>query len=263
MPMVADPVAAVLPAPDGALMIDAAVRGGVDLSLVIPTLNERANIGPLLREVHSVLAAAPLRGYEVIVVDDDSADETWRVAAALSLDHPSLRVVRRRGKRGVATAVVRGWQTARGQILGTINADFQHPPSVLVALIAAIAEADVAVATRYAPGGRDDLTWRRRLTARVARMAGRLALPEVFARVSDPLSGCYLVRRRVISGIVLRPVGYKSLIEILARGRAEGIRECAYEMPRRAGGRSNLRLRHWVEYLIQLARLRTAARRAA
>ncbi len=261
--MVADPVAApVLPAPGGALMIDAAVRGGVELSLVIPTLNERANIGPLLREVHSVLATAPLRGYEVIVVDDDSADETWRVAAALCLDHPSLHVVRRRDERGVATAVVRGWQTARGQILGTINADFQHPPSVLTALIDAIAEADVAVATRYAAGGHGELTWQRRLTARLARMAGRLALPEVFGRVSDPLSGCYLVRRRVIDDIVLRPVGYKSLIEILARGRAERIRECAYAMSRRAGGRSKLRLRHWVEYLIQLARLR-AARRAA
>jgi dolichol-phosphate mannosyltransferase len=242
-------------------MVEPGACDAVELSLVIPTLNECANIRPLLRDVHSVLAAAPLRGYEVIVVDDDSADETWRAAAALSVDHPWLRVVRRRGERGVAMAVVRGWQAARGEILGTINADFQHPPSVLGALIAALDEADVAVATRYAAGGGDDMTWPRRLASRAARAAGRIALPEVVGRVSDPLSGCYLFHRRVIAGIVLCPSGYKSLIEILARGRAMRIRECPYAMSQRASGRSNMRLRHWAEYLIQLRRLRAAWRR--
>lgn len=252
---------AVLPAPDGALIVNAEVRPGIDLSLVIPTLNECTNIGPLLRDVHRVLDAAPLHGYEVIIVDDDSADETWRVAGALCRSYPWLRVVRRRGERGVATAVVRGWQAARGKILGTINADFQHPPSVLIALIAAIFDADVAVASRYAAGSADDLGWHRRLASRAARTLGRITVPDVFGRVSDPLSGCYLFHRRVIGGIALRPLGYKSLIEILARGRVQRIRECPYPMARRAGGRSNVRLRHLAEFCIQLARLR-AARRA-
>lgn len=197
------------------------------------------------------------------LVDDDSPDLSWRSALEETARQPALRVVRRDGERGLATAVIRGWQVARGEILGTINADFQHPPELLAAMVAALEGADLVVATRYAHGGTAAGGAHRRLGAHVARLAGRLLVPAIFARVSDPLSGCYLLRRAVIADIELRPLGFKTLIEILARGRAAAIRECPYVMRPRWGGTSKLGARHSLAYLAQLLRLRAAMNRAA
>jgi len=244
------------PAQDGALIVAAAAdAAGIELSLVIPTLEERENLVAFAAAVRAVLDASGRR-YEVIVVDDDSADQTWRVAEEMTAAWPALRVVRRRGERGLARAVVCGWQVARGDILGTINADFQHPPAVLTALLAAIDGADLAVASRYAPGGSVGAwsPWRR-LATRLARTAGRLVLPGVFARVADPLSGCYLVRRAAIAGVELRPLGYKTLLEVLARGRVRTLRECPYAFAPRRRGRSKAGGGSALGFLAQLARL--------
>ena len=86
-------------------------------------------------------------------------------------------------------------------------------------------------------------------------------MPKVFRRVTDPLSGCYMFRRQAIEDIELRPTGFKTLIEVLARGRVGNVVEHGYTMQKRRGGRSNVRLRHWFEYLGQLGRIRTELRR--
>ncbi|NEO28149.1 MAG: glycosyltransferase, partial [Kamptonema sp. SIO4C4] len=84
-------------------------------SLVIPTYNERENLANLLQQLHALLEGLLPQQYELIVVDDDSPDRTWLLALELTSVYPSLRVMRRQGERGLATAVVRGWQVARGQ----------------------------------------------------------------------------------------------------------------------------------------------------
>lgn len=234
--------------PAGALVVPALEAPEVELSLVVPTLDERANIGTLLGALREVLDAQPLRGYEVVVVDDDSPDQTWRVAAEQLGTWPALRVVRRRHQRGPATAVARGWQCARGDILGTINADLQHPPELLPRMLAALDGADLVVASRYVDGGAVG-AWpaHRRLGSRAARRVGRVLLPQVFGRVADPLSGYYLLRRKVIAARELAPLGYKSLIEVLARGRSAAVRECPYTMRQRGRGTSKLGPQHAAE----------------
>ncbi|MBZ5583939.1 MAG: polyprenol monophosphomannose synthase [Acidobacteriia bacterium] len=230
---------------------------GPALSLIVPTLNEAENITAFLGETRSVLDAALPGGYELIVVDDDSPDGTWRAAVALGGEFPQLRVMRRRDETGLARAVIRGWQAARGRVLGTINADFQHPPAVLAAMAARMEGADLVLATRHADGGGlGDWGVARRLTSRGAKLIGRALLPGIFARVSDPLSGCYFVRREAIAGVELKPAGYKSLVEVLARGRVEIIRECGYEMRRRLRGRSKARAAHSLKFVRQMVRLR-------
>jgi len=197
----------------------------------------------------------------VIVVDDDSADRTWEIAAGLMPGFPELRVVRRVNEGGLAVAVIRGWQVARGQILGTINADFQHPPDVLPRLIERSGGADLVVATRHGDGGGvGDWGMIRRVTSWGAAQVGRWLLPEVYARVSDPLSGCYLVRRRAIQGVGLRPLGYKSLMELLVRGNVGQVQECGYEMRKRVRGQSKVHALHPWQYLRHVFRLRAAAR---
>jgi dolichol-phosphate mannosyltransferase len=232
------------------------------LSVVVPTYNEAANIGPFLEVLRAGLDSAAGGDYEVIVVDDESPDGTGEVAAAISIDWPNLRVVRRAGERGLASAVVRGWQTACGDVLASINADFQHPPSILPEMLRKIENADLVVATRYAEEGSvGRFPLHRQFLSALARRVGVFLVPKVFRRVTDPLSGCYMLRRQAIEDIELRPTGFKTLIEILARGRVANVVEHGYTMQRRRSGRSNVRLRHWFEYLMQLGRIRSELHR--
>jgi dolichol-phosphate mannosyltransferase len=234
------------------------------LSLVVPTLKERENIVDFLAEVRRALDAALPGRYEVIVVDDDSPDGTCEMAAGLMDGFPELRVVRRRNEGGLAVAVIRGWQLSRGEMLGTINADFQHPPAVLPRMIERMAEADLVVATRHGDGGSlGDWGPVRRFSSWGASCIGRMLLPPVFARVSDPLSGCYFVRRQAIQGVELKPLGYKSLMEVMVRGEVRRIRECGYEMRKRSRGQSKVHALHPLQYVRHVWRLRAAARKRA
>jgi dolichol-phosphate mannosyltransferase len=248
--------------PTGSLTIPARAEGlcsakALALSIVVPTYNEAVNIEPFLQRIRSLLDPGLGNSYEVIVVDDNSPDETWKLTAGLQAGYPQLVVLRREQERGLSSAVVRGWQIAGGEILATINADFQHPPELLPRMLEMVRTADLVVASRLAPAGSfGEMPWHRRLLSRGARRAGRLIVPRIFSRVSDPLSGYYLLRREAIEGIELRPAGFKTLIEVLARGRIKSIVECGYAMQKRRSGHSNARLRHWLEYLMQLKRLR-------
>jgi dolichol-phosphate mannosyltransferase len=241
-------------APQGPLTVPSGPDAGI--SLVIPTFNEGENIAAFLQAVRRVLDEAVPGGWEIVVVDDDSPDRTWEIALGLP-GFDNLRVLRRQGERGLASAVIRGMQAARGGVVGTINADFQHPPEVLGAMARAIADADLVVASRFVPGGGlGNWRWSRRIASRGAHLLGRMILPKVFGRIADPLSGCYLVRRAAFAGVELKPVGFKTLMEITARGRVERIRECPYQMRDRERGQSKAGAQQTVEYLRHLFRLR-------
>jgi len=249
----------VLTAPSGPLTVPPSSDSAVFLSLIVPTCNESENIAAFLAALRDALD--PALAYEIIVVDDDSPDLTWEIAARLMPDFPQLRVVRRRHETGLSTAVIRGWQLARGEVLGTINADFQHPPAVLPRMLHLIDRADLVVASRFAAGGGlGDWAMHRRINSHVAHRLGRIILPQAFARTSDPLSGCYIFRREAVAGIELHPLGFKTLMEIIVRGRIGTIRESSYEMRARQRGSSKLQVRHWFDYLFHLLRLRRAAR---
>jgi dolichol-phosphate mannosyltransferase len=259
------PVLRAVSLPTGLLRVSARAEVGFSLeapvlSLVVPTYNEAENIEPFLQRIRGLLDPVLGNRYEVIVVDDNSPDETWKVAAGIQDVYPQLLVFRREHERGLSSAVVRGWQVATGDILATINADFQHPPELLPKMLELVRGADLVTATRLgATGSFGEMPWLRRLLSRGARQAGQFLVPQIFNRVSDPLSGYYLFRREAIAGIELRPTGFKTLIEVLARGRVETIGECGYAMQERRRGTSNVRWRHLLEYLKQLNRLRAYA----
>src|SRR2546427_234186 len=145
---------AVLDVPAGALEVTARPAGAVKLSLVIPTFNESRNLAELIGRLSAVLDGCLPGAYELLVVDDDSPDETWALALRMADRVPALRVMRRRGEKGLSTAVIRGWQAARGEVLAVIDADLQHPPEVVERLWREIGEgADLAVASPHTGGG--------------------------------------------------------------------------------------------------------------
>jgi dolichol-phosphate mannosyltransferase len=235
----------------------------IHFSLVIPTYNEGQNIHNIVKILSGLLDADIGGNYELIVVDDNSPDRTWELAIALIPEYPQLKVMRRQHERGLASAVIRGWQAAKGQVLGVIDGDLQHPPHVLSKLLSAIdAGADLAVASRHVEGGGvSSWSFVRRFLSRGAQLIGLVLLPGILGRVSDPMSGYFVVRRAAIAGSVLNPVGYKILIEVLARGKVGQIAEVAYVFCERHQGESKVTSKQYVEYLHHLVRLRLASGR--
>ena len=228
------------------------------LSLVIPTYNEGKNIAKIVDLLNQLLEEAIPEAYELIVVDDNSPDGTWEIATGLLSEYPQLRVMRRVEERGLSTAVIRGWQAARGEVLGVIDADLQHPPELLLKLWGEIVRGgDLAVASRHVEGGGvSDWSPIRRFLSRGAQTLGLVILPEVIGRVSDPMSGYFMVRRNCIAGRTLSPVGYKILIEVIARGRVPWIGEVGYVFQERQEGESKVTAKQYVDYLRHLVRLR-------
>ncbi|MEY2984444.1 MAG: dolichyl-phosphate-mannose synthase [Cyanobacteriota bacterium] len=228
------------------------------LSLVLPTYNEAENITGMVAALTQLLAPEWSGRYELIVVDDDSPDLTWKIAQGLMAQYPELSVLRRTTERGLSTAVVRGWQAARGDVLGVIDADRQHPPAILSQLLSAMAEgADLAVASRHVEGGGvSEWNLIRRFLSRGAQMLGLLLLPEVISRLSDPMSGFFLVKRTAIANQPLSPVGYKILIEVTARGRIRWLAEVGYVFQERRLGESKVTWRQYLDYIHHLWRLR-------
>lgn len=226
-------------------------------SLVLPTYNEAANIERVARSLEDGFAAVGLADYEIVIVDDDSPDGTGALAdslAAASGGH--VRSVRRKGERGLATAVVAGWKTTNAPVLAVMDADGQHPTEVIPRLLQVLEHgADVAVASRYTEGG-DIPRWNvvRRLGSRFATFLVRLALPAHVRHIRDPLSGCFALRREVIEGVELKPLGFKILLEVLLRGHVGKLEEVPYVFAARGAGKSKLGARVAILDAMQLLR---------
>jgi dolichol-phosphate mannosyltransferase len=230
----------------------------IDLSIVLPTFNEGANIVAVLEQLMARLDTVPGLGYEIIVVDDDSPDRTWEIAERLAETRPQVHVRRRQTERGLSTAVIRGWQVARGRVLGVMDADLQHPPEVTGQLWKEMARgAELAIASRHVEGGGvSDWSLARRIISRCAQMIGLAILPEVTARVSDPMSGYFMISRNCIAGRKLNPLGYKILIEVLGRGKVGWISEVPYTFRERVEGSSKVTNKIYLEYFQHLLRIR-------
>ena len=234
-------------------------------SLVIPTFNEIASLAELVAQLDRLLEAALPKQYEIIVVDDNSPDGTAGLAAQLAEQYPAVKLLHRPRERGLATAVVRGWQQAQGEFLAVMDGDLQHPPGVVLGLLDALEQgANLAVASRYVSEGRMGQWkgWRRSLS-RSAQLLGKLILPRLFTQLSDPLSGCFALRREMIAGRSLHPLGYKILLEVLARSScthltADSVTEVGYCFQPRQSGRSKVTAEHYWQYIAHLMRLRWA-----
>ena len=241
---------------------ESAVAQAVHLSLVVPTYNEAKNVERVVRILSGLLEEPTDGRYELIIVDDNSPDRTWEVAQSLMEEFPKLRVMRRQQERGLSTAVIRGWQAARGEVLGVIDGDLQHPPETLLKLLKAIDDgADMAVASRHVEGGGvSNWSVTRRILSRGAQMLGLMILPNVLGRVTDPMSGYFMVRRSAVAYKYLSPVGYKILLEVLGRGDVGTVAEVGYVFQERLEGESKVTWKLYKDYLLHLAKLRSRGR---
>ena len=234
-----------------------------DLSVVIPTRNERDNIVPLLAALRQVLDSVSV---EVIFVDD-SDDDTPQVIgeAAKAMNSPKLfiqlehRLPGPARSGGLATAVVEGLYSAKAEYITVLDADLQHPPELLYTFYdeAVTQQVDLVLASRYIKGGSTgglDGFSRHFFSVGLKWLAKRL-FPGQLSNVSDPLGGFFLLKRSLLQDVVLRPIGYKILLEILLRCSWQDLAEVPYHFQQRKYGQSKADFRQGVMTLKHMARL--------
>jgi dolichol-phosphate mannosyltransferase len=240
------------------LIVLPGTSGSASLALVIPTYNEAANIGPLLQRATAALAGI---AHEIIVVDDDSPDGTADKVREAAARLPFVKLVVRTDKseRGLASAVVRGWQSTEASVLGVMDADLQHPPELLPELWRAMGadpSVDLALASRYAPSASlGEWSMTRRVLSTLGIWSAAVALPKE-RRVSDPASGFFMVRREAVAGIPLAAQGFKLLLEVLVRGRVSKVAEVPFDFGVRQAGKSKGSLKVLTDYFALLWKLR-------
>jgi dolichol-phosphate mannosyltransferase len=228
------------------------------LALVIPTLNEAENIGGLLGQIRGVLD--PLEfPYEILVVDDDSRDGTGAVVSAIANEDARVRLLVRKGQRGLSGAILHGWRNTDAGILGVMDADLQHPPELLPQLLAAIRQgSDLAIGSRYTPGG--ELGAWHPVRKFISAAAGAVTWPIQHRglRAKDPMSGFFMLRSHCLKEVAFQNSGFKLLLEILVRARLRSVKEVPFAFGLRFRGASKAGLRVAWDYGLLLMRLYAA-----
>jgi dolichol-phosphate mannosyltransferase len=224
-------------------------------ALIVPTLNEAGNIGPLLDSVQQALNSAD-NPYTVIVVDDGSTDGTREIVRDYSRRDARIQLAPRDGQSGLAGAILHGWAQSDAELLGVMDADLQHPPDLLPSMLAAADDdVDIVVASRYAKeNGVRGWNPVRALISRLSTLATRPLLSNKLG-VTDPMSGFFIVRRECIDGLTFQSKGFKLLLEILVRGKIRKAREVPYRFGLRRAGRSKASASVAVQYVFLLGRL--------
>lgn len=233
-----------------------------NLSIIIPTYNESENIIDLLSRITKLFSFSSSVTTEIIVVDDDSPDETGRLVEYYSrhntdfrnpnpsqLDNIvseretcSVRVIHRSHKTGLVSAILEGIKCSLGQFILVMDADFSHSPELIPRMIHELEspDIDIVVASRYTTGG-SIVGWpfKRRLISKGAVKIAKYGLP-IIKDVKDPMSGFFALKRHVIQDITIDSAGYKILLEILVKANNARVKEIPYTFTDRKAGKSKL-----------------------
>jgi dolichol-phosphate mannosyltransferase len=215
----------------------------IELSVVVPTFNERLNVAELVRRLSQALQGIE---WEVVFVDDDSPDGTSDVVRELAQGDHRVRCLQRVGRRGLSRAVIEGMLSTAAPAIAVIDADLQHDESILPQMFAQVRaehapRADIVVASRYAAGGSLDGWIAER--ARMSRFATALTERFLPTGLTDPMSGFFVIRRPVFESAMrhLSGEGYKLLLDILSSvPTPPRVAEVAYRFRPRVAGESKL-----------------------
>ena len=223
-----------------------------ELAVVVPTYNEADNVAEIARRVGAALEGID---WELIFVDDDSPDQTWRLARDLARGDSRVRVLQRVGRRGLSSACIEGMLATAAPFVAVIDGDLQHDETLLPQMLAALKgeRLDIVVGSRYvAGGGVGDWDARRQSMSRLAGAIGRRLIK---ADLKDPMSGFFMLRTELLQHCVrgLSGVGYKILLDIFAScPRPPRFKELPYEFRQRTAGASKLDKAVLWEYLLMV-----------
>jgi dolichol-phosphate mannosyltransferase len=217
-----------------------APRCGPELSVIVPTFNERENVAELIGRLVACLGE---RSWEVVFVDDDSPDGTADLVRELAGADGRIRCLQRIGRRGLSSACIEGMLASTAPYLAVIDADMQHDERLLPQMLDTLkrGETDIVVGSRYAPGGGiGDWDARRARMSRIAMRLSRVLMP---GNLTDPMSGFFMMRRSVLTDSVhrLSAIGFKILADLFASSPTPlRFEELPYRFGLRRAGESKL-----------------------
>ncbi|HBM16402.1 MAG TPA: hypothetical protein DD381_08700 [Lentisphaeria bacterium] len=219
----------------------------IKASIVIPTFNEKNNIQPLLKEIFAAVQPFPNIDLEVIIVDDNSPDETGQKAEEMSKLYP-VRVIHRKEKLGLGSAVMEGFALSDRNYLGVMDGDLSHDPAIIPELIFSLENYDIAIGSRFQESSHVN-NWRldRKIISNIGLMLAKLII-----KTSDPLSGYFSLNRKVLTGFNLTSSGYKILLEILVKGNYSKINEIPFVFRSRGQGKSKLNYKEYLLFMKQV-----------
>ena len=226
------------------------------VSIIVPTLNEAANVRPLIEEFWTQLSDTDFE----VVFTDDSTDATTDIIREFAAADGRIKLFRRDRRTGLASAVAEALGQAGGEFVVVMDGDLQHPPKFILEMLgqAEGGRGDLIVASRYARGGGDTgLSGPfRRIGSKIGRLAAYALLPEA-RRTTDPLSGFFLFKRKITDGVELRPLGFKILLEIVVRCRPRRVLDAPFHFQPRTRDESKAsaaEVRNYVRHLLRLRR---------
>ncbi|MGZ9111667.1 MAG: glycosyltransferase family 2 protein [Rhodoplanes sp.] len=216
------------------------VKAAPEITIVVPTLNERANIPILVARLQRLLAGVD---WEIVFVDDNSADGTAAVARAIGEADSRVRCIRRIGRRGLAGALLEGMLSSQARWVAALDADLQHDETLLMAMVERLRQGDVdlVVASRYIDGQSGEGFAPRR--ARASRWSSVVARRFLGVELTDPMSGFFMIRRDTVEELAssLSSQGFKLLLDIVATARGKlRVVELPYVFRARQHGLSKL-----------------------
>jgi dolichol-phosphate mannosyltransferase len=218
-----------------------------ELTVVVPSYNERGNVAPLVERIAAALAGTR---FEILFVDDSSPDGTADEVRAAALRDPRCRLITRCGRRGLSGAALEGMLSAQAEVVALIDADLQHDETLLAPMLERLRaeQADLVVASRYIAGGESALRGVRHM---LSSSGGALVRRLLGVRLSDPLSGFFMARRALIEGVAPRisPDGFKILLDVVTSApRGTRFAELPYRFRSRESGASKLNAKVTFEF---------------
>ena len=213
------------------------------VSVIIPTYNESENIIQVLKSIGEHLPKDV--EIEAIVVDDNSPDGTGKVVEDYITDAQneagySINIIHRETKSGLSSAILDGIQHSSAETIVVMDSDFSHPPKIIPQLVEEIKTSgyDIAIASRYTEGGEvSGWSTKRKL---ISKGATGIAKAGLGVNESDPMSGFFAFKRKILEGIKFDAIGYKMLLEILVKTKGAKVKEIPYTFTDRARGSSKL-----------------------
>ncbi len=224
-----------------------------ELTVLIPTYNERENITLLIDDIKSSLNSI---NFEVIVIDDNSPDGTALAVKKLNEKYGNIKIIERPAKLGLSSALITGLEEVEAQIIAIMDADLQHSPELLPEMYGIIKDGkDIVIASRYEKGAKIEewSFWRKMISLSGIRLA-HLLLPQT-SNVKDVLSGYFMLKKRIIDSTELNTTGFKLLLEILAKEKYDSIVEIPYTFRIRKKGKSKLNFREIINYITLVYKL--------
>ncbi len=224
---------------------------GPDLTVVIPTYNEKENVREVVRRLHACLEG---HRWEAVFVDDDSPDGTADEVRRIAREDSHVRCIQRIGRRGLSSACIEGKLASAAPYLAVMDGDLQHDEALLPRMLATLRaeDLDIVIGSRYVEGGGIG-EWSK-MRALMSRFANGLSRAVIHAELTDRMSGFFMLRRETLDGAVhdLSGIGFKILLDILASSPPLRYKELPYELRIRQAGESKLDAEAAWSYLILL-----------